>query len=69
MKKTILILAAVGMVFASADAQLFKAKAKKAAAVVAPVKVFTTDVDSMSYALGINVGTDFAKNLKGIPGG
>ena len=23
----------------------------------------------MSYALGINVGTDFAKNLKGIPGG
>jgi FKBP-type peptidyl-prolyl cis-trans isomerase len=69
MKKTILILAAVSMVFASADAQLFKAKAKKAAAVVAPVKVFTNDVDSMSYALGINVGTDFAKNLKGIPGG
>ncbi|MEI6554789.1 MAG: FKBP-type peptidyl-prolyl cis-trans isomerase [Paludibacter sp.] len=69
MKKTILILAAVSMIFASADAQLFKAKAKKAAPVAAPVKVFTNDVDSMSYALGINVGTDFAKNLKGIPGG
>lgn len=69
MKKTILILAAASMVFASADAQLFKAKAKKEAPVAAPVKVFSNDVDSMSYALGINVGTDFAKNLKGIPGG
>ena len=69
MKKTILILAAVSMVFATADAQLFKSKEKKAAPVAAPVKVFTNDVDSMSYALGINVGTDFAKNLKGIPGG
>ncbi|MEI6752458.1 MAG: FKBP-type peptidyl-prolyl cis-trans isomerase [Paludibacter sp.] len=69
MKKTILILAAVSMVFASADAQLFKAKAKKGAVVTEPVKVFTSDVDSMSYALGINVGTDFSKNLKGIPGG
>lgn len=69
MKKTILILAAASMVFASADAQLIKGKAKKGAVAVAPVKVFTNDVDSMSYALGINVGTDFAKNLKGIPGG
>ncbi len=70
MKKTILILAAVSLVFASADAQLFKPKAKKTVApVAAPVKVLTNDVDSMSYALGMNVGTDFSKNLKGIPGG
>jgi FKBP-type peptidyl-prolyl cis-trans isomerase len=70
MKKTILILAAASMVFGSANAQLFgKKKVKEAAPVAAPVKVFTNDVDSMSYALGVNVGTDFAKNLKGIPGG
>lgn len=70
MKKTILILAAVSMVFASANAQLFgKKKVKEAAPVAAPVKVLTNDVDSMSYALGVNVGTDFVKNLKGIPGG
>jgi FKBP-type peptidyl-prolyl cis-trans isomerase len=71
MKKTILILAAVSFVFASSDAQLFKSKAKKTVepVVVAPVNILTNDVDSMSYALGLNVGNDFAKNLKGIPGG
>ena len=68
MKKTVLILAAIALVFASADA---KDKKNKKDAVVAPVveKVFNSDVDSMSYALGMNVGADFAKNLKGIPGG
>jgi FKBP-type peptidyl-prolyl cis-trans isomerase len=68
MKKTVLILAAIALVFASADA---KDKKNKKDADVAPVvvKVFNNDVDSMSYALGMNVGADFAKNLKGIPGG
>ena len=71
MKKTILVLIAVSFVFASTNAQLFKNKNKKAVApvVVAPVNILTNDVDSMSYALGLNVGSDFAKNLKGIPGG
>ena len=71
MKKTILVLIAVSFVFASTNAQLFKNKTKKAVApvVVAPVNILTNDVDSMSYALGLNVGSDFAKNLKGIPGG
>ena len=68
MKKTVLILAAVAVVFASADAKDKKNK-KDQVVPVAPVKVFTNDVDSMSYALGMNVGADFAKNLKGIPGG
>ncbi|HNX87613.1 MAG TPA: FKBP-type peptidyl-prolyl cis-trans isomerase [Paludibacteraceae bacterium] len=36
---------------------------------VAPVNILTNDVDSMSYALGVNVGEDFAKNIKTIPGG
>lgn len=31
--------------------------------------ILTNEVDSMSYCLGLNVGTDFAKNIKGIPGG
>jgi len=68
MKKTVLILAAVALVFASAGAKDKKKNAKD----VAPIscsKIFTNDVDSMSYALGMNVGADFAKNLKGIPGG
>jgi len=71
MKKTVLILIAASMVLATtANAGIFdKKKKKETAAVPAPVKVFTNSVDSMSYALGMNVGTDFAKNIKGIPGG
>jgi FKBP-type peptidyl-prolyl cis-trans isomerase len=66
MRKTILIIAAIGTIFVSGAA---KDKKTKNTPVIAPVKVLTNDVDSMSYALGMNVGTDFAKNLKGIPGG
>lgn len=69
MKKTILFFLAISIIAGSAEAQLFKSKKKKEVVQVAPVKVFTNDVDSMSYALGLNVGSDFAKNLKGIPGG
>ncbi len=70
MKKAVLILAAFALIFTSADAKEKKEKKSKkaqASAVVEPV--FKNDVDSMSYALGVNVGNDFAKNLKGIPGG
>lgn len=66
MKKTVLILAAISLVFATSEA---KSKKKEKDVVQVPVKVLVNDVDSMSYALGLNVGTDFAKNLKGIPGG
>ena len=71
MKKTVLILLAISLIVASsADAQLFKSKKKAVPAPApVPVKVFTNNVDSMSYALGLNVGTDFGKNIKGIPGG
>ncbi|NLI72147.1 MAG: FKBP-type peptidyl-prolyl cis-trans isomerase [Bacteroidales bacterium] len=34
-----------------------------------PVNILANDVDSMSYALGINVGSGFANDLKNIPGG
>ena len=67
MKKILLILVAISLVFASADAK--DKKNKKNPPVVAPVTVFTNQVDSMSYALGMNVGADFAKNIKQIPGG
>jgi FKBP-type peptidyl-prolyl cis-trans isomerase len=70
MKKTVLILAAAVFVFASVSAKEKKSKKdKNAPAPVCCVKVFTNDVDSMSYALGVNVGNDFSKNLKAIPGG
>src|ERR1035437_3851462 len=65
MKKTVLILAAISLVFATSEAKSKKPEKK----VQAPVNVLVNDVDTMSYALGLNVGTDFAKNLKAIPGG
>jgi len=65
MKKTVLILAAISVVFATTEAKNKKTEKVQ----VPPVKVLVNDVDSMSYALGLNVGSDFAKNLKGIPGG
>jgi FKBP-type peptidyl-prolyl cis-trans isomerase len=65
MKKTVLILAAISLVFATSEAKSKKPEKQ----VQAPVNVLVNDVDTMSYALGLNVGTDFAKNLKAIPGG
>ena len=62
MKKTILFIAAVSFMFTTAEA-------KKKEAVVKPAVVFTNDVDSMSYALGLNVGADFKKNIEKVPGG
>ncbi|HQF11397.1 MAG TPA: FKBP-type peptidyl-prolyl cis-trans isomerase [Paludibacteraceae bacterium] len=34
-----------------------------------PVQKLTNTIDSMSYALGLSIGSDFIKNLKTIPGG
>lgn len=65
MKKTIIFLAAVALLQFSAEA-----KSKKPVETPAPVApVFANGVDSMSYALGLNVGADFAKNITKIPGG
>lgn len=70
MKKTIVFLLAAGVALSAVEAKEKKTKkSKKEEATACCVKVFTNDVDSMSYALGMNVGADFAKNLKGIPGG
>ncbi|MDD4991560.1 MAG: FKBP-type peptidyl-prolyl cis-trans isomerase [Paludibacter sp.] len=67
MKKTVFILAAITLVFASANAK--DKKNKKDVAPVAPVNVLTNTLDSMSYALGTNVGNGLAKNLKTLPDG
>lgn len=65
MKKSLLIVAAASIAFMSVEA-----KKKPAVAPVEPPKpVFVNAVDSMSYALGLNVGSDFAKNIVKIPGG
>ncbi len=70
MKKIIFVVAAVSLVFVSANAKDKKQKkSKDSTPVVAPAPVFADKVDSMSYALGMNVGIDFAKNIKNIPGG
>lgn len=68
MKKTVLVLGAICLVFSSAVA---KDKKKKSDMPVADVckQVFFNKVDSMSYAFGMNIGADFAKNIKNIPGG
>lgn len=66
MKKTIVLLTAVSLIFATADAKAKKPKNQKEQA---PVTVLANAVDSMSYALGLNVGADFGRNIKGIPGG
>ncbi len=68
MKKIVLVLGAICLVLTSAVA---KDKKKKSDVPVADAckQVFFNKVDSMSYALGMNVGADFAKNIKNIPGG
>jgi len=69
MKKTVLLLMVLSLIFGSAEAKEKKNKKSKNLPVIENVIIFANEVDSMSYALGLNVGNDFAKNLKGIPGG
>lgn len=55
MKKFILLLAVCGLVFSPAEAKKKKLQLKN-------------DVDSMSYALGVNIGSELLQNLENIPG-
>src|ERR1035437_1804403 len=68
MKKTVLVLGAICLVLTSAVA---KDKKKKSDVPVADAckQVFFNQVDSMSYALGMNVGSGLNKNLKTLPEG
>lgn len=69
MKKTIVFILAFASVFSYAEAKEKKVKKSKKNQPEVVVNPLTNEVDSMSYALGMNVGEDFLKNLKGIPGG
>lgn len=69
MKKTIVFILAFASVFSYAEAKEEKEKKSKKNQPEVVVNPLTNEVDSMSYALGMNVGEDFLKNLKGIPGG
>lgn len=66
MKRSILFIVAAGLVLTSANA---KNKKTDKPVVQAPVQVLTNEVDSMSYALGLNIGADYLNKIKGIPGG
>lgn len=70
MKKVLILAMALTALNAGLEAKEKKQKkSKKKAKVEVVEKFLVNDVDTMSYALGINVGTDFSKNLEQIPGG
>lgn len=71
MKKIILLSLALSMVVAGGAKEKKQRKSKKqeAVEVVATQPVLVNDIDSMSYALGVNIGTDLVANLKTLPGG
>lgn len=75
MRKTILLLTALVMISgAEAKKPTKKLFGKKQApveevVVVKPAIVMANQTDSMSYALGVNIATDLAQNLKTLPGG
>lgn len=65
MKKTIILFFSITLLIISAEAK----KPKKTETKNQLDIIFTNNVDSMSYALGLLVGNDFLKNVKTIPGG
>lgn len=73
MKKLLIILLAVTVVVAAGAKEKQPKKEKKSKqkveVIIEPVKMFNNEVDSMSYALGVNIATDLAKNLQTLPGG
>jgi FKBP-type peptidyl-prolyl cis-trans isomerase len=69
MKKAIVLILAFTTLFNYAEAKEKKVKKTKKNQPEVVVNPLTNEVDSMSYALGMSVGEDFLKNLKGIPGG
>lgn len=71
MKKIVLLAVALTLVVAAGAKEKKTKKSKKQAAteVVVQTPLLTNAIDSMSYALGVNIGTDLSNNLKTLPGG
>lgn len=70
MKKILVLALAITALSAGVEAKEKKQKkSKKKAKIEVVEKVLVNEVDTMSYSLGMNVGADFGKNLKQIPGG
>ena len=72
MRKFIVLLLAMTIAVGASAREKKPKKGKKSqpeVEVLAPVKVFNNDVDSMSYALAVNIATDLQKNMKTLPNG
>lgn len=73
MKRILLLMLAITVVVAAGAKEKKPKKEKKSKqqieVVAQPVNIFTNDVDSMSYALAVNVASDLLKNLKTLPNG
>lgn len=73
MKKLFLVMLALTVVVAAGAKEKKPKKDKKSKQQVEvvsdPVNIFKNDVDSMSYALAVNIGSDLLKNLKTLPNG
>ena len=71
MKKLILFALALTVVVAASAKEKKPKKSKKGETVevVSTVPVLANAIDSMSYALGVNIGSDLSNNLKTLPGG
>jgi len=71
MKKIVLLTLALTLVVAAGAKEKKSKKQKKSDVIEVLVQapVLTNAIDTMSYALGVNIGTDLTNNLKTLPGG
>ena len=73
MRKLLLVMLAMAVVVAAGAKEKKPKKEKKSKqqieVVSEPVNIFSNEVDSMSYALAVNIASDLSKNLKTLPNG
>ncbi len=73
MRKLLLVMLAMSVVVAAGAKEKKPKKEKKSKqqieVVSEPVNIFSNEVDSMSYALAVNIASDLSKNLKTLPNG
>ncbi len=69
MKKLIVFVLVFAAAIIYVEAKVKKEKKSRKNQTVVVSNLLSNEIDSMSYALGMNVGADFLKNIQGIPGG